>query len=1099
MAVRSRASGGVVHQSARRRLGFERLEDRRLLSLSHLYTFNDGLANDWIGSAHAKLFNGASIVGGQLVLANDGVTSGQLSLVQHARLGANALPSGDATVEVWFTSNNSPEWARVFDVGNQLGAVGDSYLAFTPHSGFDDSRVLLSPSAADERIASGVTLDDGLQHMAAIVVDTSAGLLRLYLDGDEAGSAALDGAHAGSVNDTLAYLGRSIFDVDPGFTGSINELRIYDDARSATDIAADAATGPSTATKSPLVRQMEYLDRGMVAVRRSTSQAYIGWRLLGTDPSDIAFNLYRSAGGGAAVKLNASSLATTTDFVDSTANFSLTNTYFVRPVLAGIEQGPSESFTLAANSPIQQYLNVPIQPPPGATVQLPPGVAGDPGSHAYTYTANDASVGDVDGDGRYEIILKWDPFNPEDIDDPNNTPPRVGEGSSKDNSQSGFTGNVFVDAYTLEGERLWRIDLGRNIRAGAHYTQIMVYDFDGDGKAEVALKTAPGTIDGQGNYVLLGNDNPNADYRNSAGYVLSGPEYLTIFNGQTGASMVTLPYQPARGSVTQWGDSYGNRVDRFTSGIAYLDGVHPSLIVGRGYYGPQSGGGQSRNEIAAYDFRDGQLTLRWIFKAGQNINGNVNSNYIGQGAHSLTIGDVDGDGKDEIIYGAAAIDDNGLGLYSTGLGHGDALHLSDMDPSRPGLEVFMVHESPSVYQSGGRNAGGEFRDARTGELLFQIPATNDVGRGVAADIDPNSPGYEMWATTTDPNGGPRYIYSAAGQKLYEMPGNMFNNFVVWWDADLTRELLDGTTISEWNNPGRSNFDLNPGQSGTQQFAPNASSNNGTKSTPALSADILGDWREEVIWRRSDNTALEIFTTSIPATNRLYTLMHDTQYRESIAAQNSAYNQPPHPSFFLGAGMAPPPVPQIFTVQFVPGIPGDYNGDNSVDAADYSVWRNNLGNSVVLPNDTTPGEVTADDYAVWRANYGTSGTGALIVENIAGGGSASAPLAANDPHPAGSESFSVPNSMSLSSFAQHTATSIRAGASKAARQISPQPTSTARSSDLIFALLSGDSTTAASSATSIGDSSTTETAEVSQHDDAWAEVFSKPELLVATRH
>jgi rhamnogalacturonan endolyase len=942
---------GRLRQAGRRgrTLSLERLEPRQLLALTHLYTFNDGLPNDWIGNAHGTLFNGAAASAGQLVLANAGVTSGQTGVVQYMKLPAGLLPAtGAFSIEAWYTTTNAADWSRVFDVGDQTGADGNSYVFFSPQSGFDDSRAVIHAAGLAEHIASGPTTDDGMQHMATIVVDPAAEMLRLYLDGVEAGTTSLDGAHAGSVNDALAYLGRSLFNADPGFTGAINELRIYDEARSADAVFVDATAGPTTATQSPQARQMEYLDRGMVAVRRSTTQAYVGWRLLGTDPASLAFNLYRSANGGAAVKLNASPLANTTDFVDSTANFTQTNVYFVRPVIDGVETAPSDSWTLAANAPVRQFLNVPLQIPVGGHL---PGTS-ETVAHDYTYAANDLSVGDVDGDGQYEIILKWDPTD------------------SKDNSQDGYTGNVYIDAYKLDGTRLWRIDLGRNIRAGAHYTQLMVYDLDGDGRAEVALKTAPGTIDGAGNPVLLGSDSASADYRNSEGYILTGPEYLTIFNGLTGAAMATLPFQAARGAVSQWGDSYGNRVDRFTSGIAYLDGVHPSLIMGRGYYGPQSAGGQSRNEVAAYDYRNGQLTLRWQFKAGYNINGNINSNYIGQGAHSLTIGDVDADGKDEIIYGAAAIDDNGLGLYSTGLGHGDALHLSDMDPTRPGLEVFMVHESPGSYDGN----GGEFRDARTGELLFGIPANNDVGRGVAADIDPNSPGYEMWATTTDPNRG-RSIYSSTGEQLYNTPSNMFYNFVVWWDADLTRELLDGTTISKWNSPGRSNFDLDPGTSGTQQFAPGAASNNGTKSTPGLSADILGDWREEVVWRRSDNTALEIFTTTIPATSRLVTLMHDSQYRASIAAQNSAYNQPPHPSFFLGAGMAAPPAPQMYAALPMPRIDGDFNGDLDVDAIDLALWKQHSGMSTVA--NYIAGDADGDravdgaDFLAWQRNLGAT--------------------------------------------------------------------------------------------------------------------------------
>jgi rhamnogalacturonan endolyase len=686
-------------------------------------------------------------------------------------------------------------------------------------------------------------------------------------------------------------------------------------------IVADDRTDESPTAVHAGGRQMEFLDRGVVAVRRSASQAYVGWRMLGTDPADVAFNLYRSAAGGQPVKLNAAPLTQTTDFLDATVNFAVANTYFVRPIIAGVELTSGGSFTLPANGPVQQFLSVPLQIPPGGVTPL-----GDP----YSYNANDASVGDFDGDGQYEIILKWDPSN------------------SKDNSQSGYTGNVYIDAYKLDGTRLWRIDLGRNIRAGAHYTQFMVYDLDGDGKAEVAMKTAPGTIDGQGAAVLLGRDSAAADYRNSSGYVLSGPEYLTVFNGETGAEMATVPFAVARGSVESWGDDYGNRVDRFLAGIACLDGQRPSLIMGRGYY--------ERSTLSAWNWRDGQLTQQWVF---DTEDATPDSAYEEMGAHSLSIGDVDGDGKDEIIYGAATIDDDGSGLYSSGFGHGDALHVSDMDPSRPGLEVFQVHENPNLHQGN----GGTLRSAATGALLVGVPGGTDVGRGVAFDIDPR-PGYEFW---TSANGS---IYNVDGTIVAAKPSNMHQNFGVWWDADLFRETLDGTTVSDWNHvtDGRVNFDLNPG-SGTSP--PNVSSNNGTKANPALSADLLGDWREEIIWRRSDNTALHIYTTTIPATNRLYTLMHDTQYREAIAWQNVAYNQPPHPSFFLGDGMKLPPPPDIYTVAANPTPAGDFNGDRQVDDDDLSVWRQTFGSSGAtthVPGDgDADGVVDGADFLLWQRN------------------------------------------------------------------------------------------------------------------------------------
>jgi hypothetical protein len=681
----------------------------------------------------------------------------------------------------------------------------------------------------------------------------------------------------------------------------------------------DRAETPPSAVHSA-GRQMEFLDRGVVAVRRSASQAYIGWRMLGTDPADVAFNLYRSAGGGQAVKLNAAPLTQTTDFIDAAVNFAVDNEYFVRPIIAGVELASAGSFTLAAGAAVQQFLSVPLQAPPAGVTPL---------GEMYTYSANDLSVGDLDGDGDYEYIVKWDPSN------------------SRDNSQSGYTGNVYIDAYQSDGTRLWRIDLGVNIRAGAHYTQFIVYDLDGDGRSEIAMKTAPGTKDGLGNFVLLGSDDPNADYRNASGCIISGPEYLSIFDGLTGADLATTSFVVARGSVSSWGDSYGNRVDRFLAGVAYLDGQRPSLIMARGYY--------ERTTLTAWNWRDHQLSRLWIFDTDGRMPA---PDYEGQGAHSLAIGDVDGDGRDEIVYGAATIDDDGSGLYSSGFGHGDALHVADMDPSRPGLEVFQVHESPSQHQGN----GGTFRSAATGALLVGVPGGTDVGRGVAFDIDPR-PGYEFW-TSANSN-----IYNVDGTIVAPKPSNMHVNFGIWWDADPYRETLDGTTISDWNytTNGRVNFDLDPNSSAT--LPPNVSSNNGTKRNPGLVADLFGDWREEVIWRRTDSTALHIYTTTIPSTMRLFTLMHDTQYREAIAWQNVAYNQPPHPSFFLGNGMTMPPPPSIYTVAAYPLPPGDFNGDGQVGPDDLTVWRATFGMSgaaTPLPGDgDDDGVVDGADLLLWQ--------------------------------------------------------------------------------------------------------------------------------------
>ncbi|QDY09725.1 rhamnogalacturonan lyase [Micromonospora sp. HM134] len=578
-------------------------------------------------------------------------------------------------------------------------------------------------------------------------------------------------------------------------------------------------------------KQLEDLDRGLISVR-SGSGNLVSWRLLGTETSGVSFNLYRGS-----TRVNASPITGATNYLDSGA--AAGSAYTVRAVVNGAEQAASAPALQFANG----YLDVPIQPPAGGTT---------PAGEAYSYSANDASVGDLDGDGDYEIVLKWDPSN------------------AKDNSQSGYTGNVYVDAYTLTGSRLWRIDLGRNIRAGAHYTQFQVYDYDGDGKAEVAMKTADGTRSGTGQ--LIGSS--SADYRNSSGYVLSGPEYLTMFNGQTGAIASTVNYDPPRGTVSSWGDSYGNRVDRFLAGTAYLDGQRPSLIMARGYY--------TRAVIAAWDFRNGALTKRWTFDS----NASGNSAAAGQGNHQLSVADVDADGRQEIVYGAATIDDNGRLLYSTNNGHGDALHVGDLDPSRSGLEIFKVDEDGSKPSSW-------FADARTGQILWSTGANGDNGRGVSADIWAGSPGAESWSSAVDG------LANTRGQNIGRKPSSA--NFLAWWDGDPVRELLDATKIDKYGTGGETRL----------LTGSDVASNNGTKSTPALSGDILGDWREEVIWRTSDSRALRIYSTPTPTSTRIYTLMHDAQYRVAVAWQNTAYNQPPHPGFFIGDGMSTPPTPNIY--------------------------------------------------------------------------------------------------------------------------------------------------------------------------------------------
>ena len=574
-------------------------------------------------------------------------------------------------------------------------------------------------------------------------------------------------------------------------------------------------------------RQMENLDRGLVAIHQGEGKVYVGWRMLGTDPDDVAFNLYRSTGGGAPVRLNDQPVTESTNFVDSGVNVSQPNVYCVRPVLKGAEQQANNSCRL---DPERQYISIPLRTPAGCT-------------------PNDASVGDLDGDGAYEIVIHQAP-------------------RGRDNAQSGTTGEPVFEAYRLDGTFLWRINLGKNIREGAHYTQFMVYDLDGDGKAELACKTADGTVDGKGKVI----GDASADYRNARGYVLAGPEFLTVFDGQTGAALATTDYVPPRGNVADWGDDYGNRVDRFLACIAYVDGERPSLVMCRGYY--------TRAVLAAWNWRNGQLARVWTFDSDDGTPGN--RAYQGQGNHNLSVGDVDGDGKDEIVYGACAIDHDGKGLYSTGLGHGDAMHLSDIDPDRPGLEVFAIHERPRHPN------GANLRDAATGKVIWGLPL-KDPGRGVAMDIDPRHRGYECWAS-----GG---LYNCRGERISDAQPRSCN-MGIWWDGDVLREILDGVTVDKW--------DYTQGTATRLFSAQGCASNNGTKSNPCLCADILGDWREELICRTGDGKELRIYTTTIPTDRRQYTLMHDPVYRLSVAWQNVAYNQPTQTGFYMGDGMAPPP-------------------------------------------------------------------------------------------------------------------------------------------------------------------------------------------------
>ncbi|MDQ0972616.1 rhamnogalacturonan endolyase [Neobacillus niacini] len=722
--------------------------------------------------------------------------------------------------------------------------------------------------------------------------------------------------------------------------------------------------------------QLEYLDRGLVAA--PTSQGvFLSWRLLAnevkgyseTGLTGVNFNVYRDGKQIATVE-------DSTNFVDKDGNSD--SRYYVRSVLNGKELDQSASI-----SPWKQsYVDLKLQKPADGVT---------PAGENYTYSANDMSVGDVDGDGQYEYFVKWDPSN------------------SKDVSQKGYTGNTYIDCYKFDGTLLYRIDLGVNIRSGAHYTQFLVYDFDGDGKSEIMFKTAPGTnvikFNKAGNitsekYITMPQKDIDAGYSNQddyrmsredyynhvvkmfmgwseheevikgnwpstleeafgiekkysyplskedaisltdyfmdvyapkrsgnnklrefEGFILEGPEYLTVFNGETGEEMDTIDYNPGRhDDGLMWGDyamariEPGNRVDRFLANVAYLDGDKPYAVFARGYY--------TRSNLVTYSWDGENLKENWAidsgwtpmtnpFNDGPHGRDGTDPEYgtlTTQGAHSLSAADVDGDGKQEIVYGSATIDDDGSLLYSSmdkmpeqsaapgttaRLGHGDAVHVTDIDPSRPGMEIFMVHEGAAWAPY-----GYSLRDAKTGEIIYGGYTGKDTGRGMVGDVDPSKPGLETWAVG---------LWTAAGERIStSAPGTNMN---IKWATDMTTQIVNGsgngtTTIDDWKK-------------GRVLTATDTRTNNGTKGNPSLVADIFGDWREELLVRTADSSAIRIYTSTEVTNHKLYTLMHDAQYRAEVARQSTAYNQPSYTSFYFGSdtNWANVPLPSFST----PGV------------------------------------------------------------------------------------------------------------------------------------------------------------------------------------
>lgn len=633
-----------------------------------------------------------------------------------------------------------------------------------------------------------------------------------------------------------------------------------------TDFNTDAAYGVGGNGKAI----MEYLDRGIYAIK-SGNGMFISWRFNANDDDNAEFRLYRDDN-----LIYTSKAGDPTNFWDSTGTSS--SRYRVDTV----ENGEVKSSDMCKFTSGSNYFDIPLDVPNGGTIN----------GEDYSYSPNDCCVGDIDGDGQYEIFVKWDPSN------------------SKDNSQvhnpskgiQGFTGKVYIDCYTLTGKKLWRIDMGRNVRAGQHYTQMCVADFDCDGKAELITKTCDGTVDGTGKVI----GDANANYVDSVGTVLTGPEYLTLFEGSTGKALDTIEFPVLRGDATSsaakntWGDNYGNRCERMNAAIAYLDGVHPSAIYGRGYY--------TRLSLSAVDVKDKKLVKRWVFDTGFDKS---NPAY-GCGNHNVMVADLDNDGKQEVCMGACAIDDNGKLLWSTKLLHGDAMHIGDLDPNHEGQEVFICHEDG--------NYGISLVDGRNGQIIWHYDGDKDTGRCCADNIVSGNSGAEFWGSRPA-----NAVFDVSGKQI----GNKWpsTNFLIYWDGDLERELLDNITITD--GAAINNYPA-------IFTATGCASNNSTKAVPCMTADLFGDWREELLLRTEDNSKIRVWCTNTETNVRLTTLMHDMQYRMQNGCQQSSYNQPPHVSYYLGSEAPLPARPDIKLNNTPPEpISGKYVNNLTVMDPDYS--------------------------------------------------------------------------------------------------------------------------------------------------------------------
>ncbi|MBC8052219.1 MAG: autotransporter-associated beta strand repeat-containing protein [Sphingobacteriaceae bacterium] len=646
-------------------------------------------------------------------------------------------------------------------------------------------------------------------------------------------------------------------------------------------------------------RRMENLGRGVIATRSSNNEIFISWRLLGTEPTDLGFNIYRSADGGPPTKLNTSVLIAGTNWVDATANIAQTNSYFIKPVLKGVEQEAGMAYALAANTPVQPFFKIPIRNTPG-------------------YSAKFIWVGDLDGDGEYDFVFDKQPDDDSKV--------------------------ILLEAYKRDGTFLWQMDCGPNsvnkynISPGSstldigHGDNFTVYDINNDGLAEVIVRTANGVKFSNGSTVV----DPSND-----------KQFISVLNGMTGVEMARVPYN---NPYLTRGPMNGHM------GIAYLDGINPSIV----WEAKNRNADDSFNEMTtAWDWKNGALVQKWQF-----ITGNKNC----PAGHQIRIMDVNGDGKDDIIPMGFVINSDGTLLHSLGdkdIYHGDRFSAGDLDPARPGIEMFGIQQGYSTT-----GIMWYYCDAKSGQVLLtqKDPANRDLGRGMAGDFDPRYTGYEFY-TFVDA------LYNVSGAKTSTaMPGS-YPNLRFWWDGDLGSENLDGTKFTKWNYANNTEGRLYTA-SGVLTVGPN---------TPGFYGDILGDWREEAVYESFDHNYLVVYTTPTPTTTRLYTLPHNPAYRNSMTVKG--YYQSNMPDYYLGYGMEQPPVPNIQKANKY------WIGNTLVWDKAANNWTNGSANAVFSDADTIMFDIrgnnsgnialntTVSPARIWAMNpagkdYTISGTGKL---------------------------------------------------------------------------------------------------------------------------